>query len=116
MTQIKGTLGNVRSGLADIELVDVLPPSVVSTLIWARDTIPRGLGFADRTGHVTGVIALTIVMIVASATLLTVVAVGYFIVAMPIALLRYIPSIEQRWPWTTTDWPFWSVKSEGFGA
>lgn len=116
MGVIRGTARNIASTMKDIELGDLLPPSIVSLIIWGRDTIPRGLGFSNRTGHLTGVVALTIVMIIASATLLTYVAAVYFAVAFPIALLRVFPPVERRWPLSASDWPFWTVKSEGFGA
>ncbi len=115
-SQVTGTLANLRVTATTVTLGDLLPPSIVSTLVWARDTIPRGLGFAPRTGHLTGVIALTAVMIIASATLLTAVALAFFAIAFPIALLRFIPAVNRRWPLETGNWPLWDVRSEGFGA
>jgi hypothetical protein len=111
---VRETLGNAAATVGDIELTDLLPPSIASLLIWMRDTIPRGLGFASRTGHITGTVSLAAVMVIASATLLTVVAVVYLAIALPIALLRLVPPVERRWPWGTADWPFWTVKSKGF--
>lgn len=116
LNQLTGTGRNIMSTIGEASLVDLIPPSFVSIIIWGRDTIPRGLGFASRTGHLTGVIALTIVMIVASATLLTYVAAVYFLIAFPIALLRLIPAVETRWPWDEGSWPLWTVKSTGFAG
>lgn len=116
LSQVSGTVSNAWATVTKTDLYDLLPPSIAGTLIWARDTIPRGLGFADRTPHITGVIALTAVMIIASATLLTAVAIVYFVFAFPVALLRLVPAVERRWPWSTSDWPFWTVKSKGFGG
>lgn len=112
--QVSGTARNLLS--TDVDLIDVLPPSIVGTLLWMRDTIPRGLGFSSRTSHITGVFALAVVMIIASGTFLTVLAIAFVVVMLPIALLRYIPAVEQRWPVTAADWPFWTVKSTGFGG
>lgn len=116
LRQLTGAVRNAASTAGGIGLTDVLPPSIAGTLIWARDTIPRGLGFASRTSHITGVIALTVVMVIASATLLTVAAVAFFLVAFPIALLRLIPAVEARWPLSAENWPLWTVKSTGFGG
>lgn len=113
--EAEGTVDNVKGTASQMELVDVLPPSIAGTLIWARDTIPRGLGFADRTKNITGVIGLTFVMIIASATMLTYVAVAYAAIALPIALLRFIPAVDRRWPIDKESWPFWKVQDTGFG-
>jgi hypothetical protein len=112
--QVTGTARNVAR--TDVDLLDLLPPSIAGTLLWARDTVPRGLGYSSRTSHITGVIALTVVLIIASATVLTFVAVAYFIVAFPVALARYIPAVEARWPLSASAWPFWTVQSTGFGG
>ena len=116
IAQLRGTLANAWATVTGASLADVLPPSIYSTIIWTRDTVPRGLGWADRRAHITGVIALTAVMIIASLSLLTTVAIAYFVVAFPIALLRLVPAVEQRWPWTASDWPLWTVRSTGFGG
>jgi len=109
LNQIRGTIANSGQTIASISLLDLLPPSIVSTLLWIRDTVPRGLGFADRTGHITGVVALTIVLIISSFGLLTVFAIGFFGVAFPLALLRVVPFVNDNWPLSESAWPLWSV-------
>ena len=110
LKQLTGTLRNIRGLVSGATLQGILPPSVYSILVWIRDTVPRSLGFGSRTQHITGVVALTLVMIIASLTILTAVAIAFFLVAMPIALLRLIPAVEQRWPLSASAWPFWEVR------
>lgn len=111
ISQISGTLSNIRQVFSGATLQGLLPPSIYSSLIWAVNTLPRGLGFtSSRIQHITGVFALTIVMIIASLTILTYVALAFFVVAFPIALLRLIPAVDRRWPLDEAAWPLWEVQ------
>jgi hypothetical protein len=112
--QTRGTARNVWSTLTGLELGQVFPPFVVDILLFTRDTVPRGLGFASRAGHIGGVISLTLVLIIASLATLTYVAVAYFVIAFPIALLRLIPAVDKRWPLSADNWPLWEVSTLGF--
>lgn len=116
LKQITGTLRNAWGLISNPDLGQLLPPFIVGLLIWMRDTIPRGLGFAERSAHITGVFALAIVMVVSSVGLLTYVAVVYLFIALPIALLRLVPAVERRWPFSAADWPLWTVRKEGFDS
>jgi len=109
--QAVGTLANVRSLLSSATLDSLVPPSVYTTLVWARDTIPRAFGFSSRTGHITGIIGFTAVLIIGSFTILTAVAVLFFVAAIPIATLRLIPAVNDRWPFAPEDWPLWEVRT-----
>ncbi|WP_306055430.1 hypothetical protein [Natronococcus wangiae] len=111
--EIRGTGGNVKETTRDFKLTHLIPPSILSILVWGRDTIPRGLGFADRTGHLTGVFGLTVVMIIASGTFLTAAAVIYFMIAIWFPLLRLIPTVDDWWPVDESSWPLWEVKDDG---
>lgn len=109
--QIRGTAGNVRSLFSAATLQGLLPPYIYETLVWIRDTLPRSLGFTgSRIKQLTGVVAFSIVMVLASATLLTWVAVVYLIVFGSLGLLRLIPAVHRRWPVSASSWPFWTVK------
>ncbi|MEF8856881.1 MAG: hypothetical protein V5A16_05605 [Haloplanus sp.] len=105
---------NLWKGSGDASLRELLPPALVDVLLWTRDTVPRGLGFADRTGHLIGTFALALVMVIASLTLLTWLAIAYLIVMLPIALLRFFDAVDSRWPVDESSWPFWTVREEGF--
>lgn len=108
--QLRGTVQNILEFLSFASLEELVPPAVYSSLVWIRDTIPRGLGFSDRRGHITGIVGLTVVMIVASLTILTAVAIVYFVIAMAIAVTRFIPAVDDRWPFSASAWPFWEVQ------
>lgn len=108
--QLRGTASNVRDFASFTSLQELVPPAVYSTLVWMRDTLPRGLGFSERRRHITGVVGLAVVMIVASFTILTAVAIIFFVIAMPIAILRFIPAVNKRWPLAAADWPLWEVQ------
>lgn len=109
LKQIAGTLRNIRGLVSGATLQGILPPSIYSTLVWVANTLPRSLGFGSRTQHITGVVAFTLVLIIASLTILTAVAIAFFLVAMPIALLRLVPAVEKRWPLSGAAWPLWEV-------
>lgn len=110
-SQVIGTLTNIRSLVSGASLRDLLPPSIVSTILFFRDSLPRALGFTEGArGHITGVVVFTVFLIVASATLLTYVAIVFFIVAMPPAVARLIPAVNDRWPLSVSSWPFWQVR------
>lgn len=107
--QAVGTAANVRRLLSSLSIDDLLPPSVVSTLVFVRDSVPRAFGFGTPEEHITGIVVFSAFLVIASFTLLTFVAVAFFLLAMPIALLRLIPAINKRWPLSAEMWPFWSV-------
>lgn len=107
--QVKGWLANVLALFSPSTLEASMPPSVWSTLVFVRDSVPRGLGFTNRRDHIAGVIALTIVMVVSSLGTLTYVAIVYFFLFMPVALLRLWPVVDKYWPFSEKSWPFWSV-------
>lgn len=107
-------LKNLWKGVLDTRLRELMPPAVVDVLLWTRDTVPRGLGFADRESHLTGTFALAIVLIIASLSVLTWLAVGYLLVMLPIAVARFSDPIDKRWPVGTKDWPLWELRREGF--
>lgn len=109
--QIRGTASNVRSLFSSATLKGLLPPSWYSTLIWIRDTLPRSLGFTgSRIKQLTGVVAFSIVLVIASASLLTYVAIVYLIIFGSIGLLRLIPAVHRRWPFSASSWPLWTVR------
>ena len=116
LDQLRGTVGNVRQTIGDVDALDIAPPFIADSAIWIRYTVPRGLGFSDRAGHLTAIIPLTIVMVVASLATLTYVAAAYLLIMAPIALLRFVPAVERRWPFTAADWPLWEVRATGFGG
>lgn len=114
--QITGYFRNLWGLVAGFELGELFPPFVVGLLIWTRDTLPRALGFSARDDHITGVIAFTLVLVISSLGILTTVAIYFFIVFWPIALLRLVPAVEARWPFDAASWPLWTVQEEGFDS
>lgn len=109
--QLRGWLANLWAAITGARLSDVLPPSWLSTLAFIRDSLPRSLGFTNSlTSQLTGVIVFAVVLVVASFTLLTYVAIVYALVFGTVALLRAIPAVNRRWPWTAGDWPLWEVR------
>jgi hypothetical protein len=79
--------------------------------VFFQNSLPRSLGFtATARGHITGIIVFSLFMVIASATLLTYVAVLFFILAMPVAVLRLIPAVNAAWPLSPAAWPFWWVR------
>lgn len=111
-SQLRGTVDNVRRLVSGTTLRDLLPPSIVSTLLFIRDSIPRALGFTDGPqAHLTGIIVFSVFLIIASLSLLTWVALLFAIVALPVAGLRLIPAVDDLWPLARADWPLWSVQT-----
>jgi len=114
--QVRGWGANVRALFTRLDPRQLLPGAWVSTLLFLRDSLPRSLGFTNSArGHITGVVVFTIFLVVASFTILTYVAVAFFILAMPIALLRLWPFIDRHWPLDATKWPLWTVTGSGEG-
>lgn len=103
--QLRGTLANLREALGYLTRPSAtLPPSVVSTLDWFTDTVPKLLGLGSTTprGQVAAAIstigvALLATFLTGGALVATVVAVlgfGY------IGLLRMIPAVNSEY----TEW------------
>lgn len=108
--QIEGWIGAVVGVVRGVSLRDLLPAPAIRTLKFIFDSVPKGLGFTDGPGaHIVNVGVLTVAMIVASLGTLTIVGVIFFVVMLPIALLRLWPAVESRWPLSRSDWPFWNV-------
>ncbi len=109
--QAQGTVDNVTDLYADIEAADLIPPSILSTLVFVRDSLPKALGFTDEAAqHIANVVVFSVVLVVASLTTLTVVAVVFFAIAMPVAVARLVPAVNDLWPVRSGDWPFWEVQ------
>ncbi len=110
--QLAGFAANVRDLFFTASVDDLLPPSVVSTLVFIRDSVPRAFGFTDTpTEHITGIVVFSVALILGSFTTLTVVAVVFALVALPMAALRLWPAVDERWPFRPRDWPFWEVQT-----
>lgn len=109
--QVRGWARNVYQLFTRLDPRQLLPAAWVSTLVFLRDSLPRALGFTrSNRSHITGVVVFSIFLVVASFTILTYVAVLFFLLAMPIALLRLWPAVNQRWPLSASSWPLWTVK------
>jgi hypothetical protein len=108
--QARGTLSNLGGFIGDIEAGDLLPPSVVSTLIWVRDTFPRSLGFSERARMFTASIAFGLVLVISSLGVLTPVGIAWAVFFGGLAALRLVPVVEDYWPWDASSWPFWEVR------
>ncbi len=93
--------------------MQLLPPSFRSTLIWTRDMVPRGIGFADdRATHFTASWVLLGILLVTTGWWLTVLAIGFFAYSSIAVGIRFIPAVEKRWPFSEGNWPLWTVKNE----
>lgn len=109
--QLWAATQNLASTLRGVRLRDLLPPSILSTLMFVRDSLPRSMGFtSSRTSHLTGVVVFSIALVVFSFTLLTYVAIVWVLVFGGLGVLRLFPAVEARWPLTASSWPLWSVK------
>jgi hypothetical protein len=108
--QLRGAWANAYEVATTATLNDLLPPSIISTIAFFRDAIPRSLGYADSTmRHVTGIVVVSLTMILGSLTIATPVAIIFAAVSGTAALLRLLPAVEDRWPVTEDDWPLWTV-------
>lgn len=111
--QIRGTISNVIDTIGSVSPLDLLPPSIRSTLVWTRDMVPRGLGFAaDRGTHFTASWVLFGLLLVTTGWWLTILAVLFFVYSSVAVGIRFIPAVEKRWPVDEDSWPFWTVKNE----
>ncbi len=109
--QLRGTAANTRDLVTGVSLGNLLPPSILSTLAFIRDAVPRSVGFADTAARqATGVVVVAITMVVASLTVLTWLAVAFAVLFGPLALLRLIPAVDDRWPLSASTWPLWEVR------
>lgn len=109
--QAKGTLSNAREAVSDFELGDLLPPWIAQTVVFVRDSLPRSIGFSSTAGEqLTATVTWSVALVVASATILTPVGVVWVLLFGPIALLRLIPAVEERWPLNEQSWPLWEVR------
>lgn len=111
LRQTYGWFANLWKVLRTVELRDLFPQWIITQLIFIRDSLPRSLGFTSSIARqLTGVVVFTVTMIVASATLLTYVAVVYALIFGWLALFRLWPAVNQRWPVNESSWPFWQVR------
>lgn len=109
--QIRGTVSNVFDTFGDISPLQLLPPAFRSTLVWARDMVPRGLGFAeDRGTHFTASWVFFGMLLVTTGWWFTLLAIVYFFASSVAVGIRFIPFVEKRWPFHEGNWPFWTVK------
>lgn len=108
--QARGTLANLGAFIGEIEAGDLLPPSILSTLLWIRDTFPRSLGFSERARMFTASIAFGAVLVISSLGVLTPVGIAWAVWFGGLAGLRLVPAVEERWPWDKSSWPFWEVQ------
>lgn len=108
--QVEGFLGSVTSVVRNTSISDLLPPSVVSTIRWVANTLPMSLGFTDGPRkHIIGVAVVSAGMVLVSLGTLTPIGIVYFVLLMPISLLRLWPAVNDRWPLGPEDWPFWNL-------
>jgi len=112
LRQVRGALGTLWAGVTSAGLSEILPPSIVSLLAFVADAGPRSIGFADDPfAQLSGVIVVSAAMVVASFGLLTYAAVAFALLFGPVALVRFIPFIDERWPLASRSWPLWGVDS-----
>lgn len=108
--QVSGFYSGVRSYVGTVTFSDVLPPSLVGFLAFVLDAFPKSLGASDTPGQqLSAVLTASVAMIVASLGILTPIGILYAVVYGGIALLRFIPAVDRRWPFSTDSWPFWEV-------
>ncbi|ARS90792.1 hypothetical protein [Natrarchaeobaculum aegyptiacum] len=110
--QLRGTVSNITGLVGNLNPIALLPPTVRSSLVWVRDAYPRGLGFADRETHTMSFVAVFGLLLLKTGWWLTILSILYFVLMFPIVVARYIPAVEQRWPFDKDSWPFWTMKNE----
>jgi hypothetical protein len=114
--QMWGFLANIGALITGTGLRDVLPPWVadwiLGTITFLVDSVPKAFGFTDTPQeHLLGIVVVSVALVLFSFTTLTIVAVVFAVIATPIALLRFFPAVEQRWPLSSTSWSPWSGRS-----
>lgn len=110
--QVGGAFRNLFGSITTAGLSDLLPPSVVSLIVFVADAGPRSVGFADDPwSQLSAVVVVTVAMVLASFGILTWAAVGFALFFGPPALLRFFPAVDDRWPLSASAWPFWRVNS-----
>lgn len=108
--QILGWIGSVAGIIRGIAPIDLLPPSVLSTIRFIGDKLPQGLGFTNGPkDHIVGSVVFSVFLVVASLSVLTYVAVVFLVVTLPFGLLRLWPVINRYWPLSPEMWPFWNL-------
>jgi hypothetical protein len=107
--QVYGLLLNWFDFFTSFDFADALPEAWRSTIVFLANSFPRSLGFTSDPGdQLVNVVIFTILMIVASATTLTAVAIIYALIFLPLALLRFWPVINDNWPVDENSW-IWSI-------
>ncbi|GAB6879182.1 hypothetical protein JCM17823_14560 [Halorubrum gandharaense] len=109
--QLAGAWRNFRSAIGGVSAGDVLPPWIATTLAFIADSLPKSMGFtSEPVDQVTALVTWCVALIVASAGILTIVAVGWAVIFGPLALLRFVPAVERRWPVDESSWRMWRVR------
>jgi len=111
--QLRGFLANVRAGVGSVQWSDVVAPWFIARYRELKAFYGRQvawvLGDGSPTEMIVASVVLAVSLVVASATLLTYLAV-VFVVPLSIGLLRYWPWVNGVW---TAYWPLYGSLSWG---
>lgn len=99
VAQLKGFAMNVWLFIVGLKPDSVLPPSIVSTLRWLRDQVPRAFGLGTRNEQITSSIVLTVVTFLTGFVTggLAWLIIAVWVVTFLLGTLRLWPFIDDWW-------------------